>query len=525
MTRHKIPPLLDSPSKQLLLDLTRELEQVRLFDTDLQKVHAYERKTYYENLERIDREREAVHSAALDEAAAFHDRIREEAEALLREHNLAEEKQRRQQEEAARKERERIEREKAEKLRRQEEEAARLEAERKAKEAQKKKAEEDAERSRRETQQRQELEQRQRLEKEEAAKQAEKRAKEEEARKAQQAEEEKARAQLKQKTGGSILTAEEIKVHERYVALHKTLKEMRAYLKKVANEEQGQQDLKKAMGYLRRSITKSVGQLRDGKGTNKQQTQEIRLHLEEACKIPGPTIDIRQFIAFPPAEIAGSEQNVPALLIYGLNILAKRLISALVNEGASNPLHAEPVGILAAQIFSLDSCVYKGIHLSDILWAKYRVFCPALWGFTGSEKTESGRRALGWGKDANGSFISEQAHFDRMSALGAGFAAITLRNFGKSVRQNPFPTTIFWTSLHKLLSIPPKELQDTQVLLLQSMLRNSGERILGFFGQIGVAVIRKAVVDLPRAMDRSSMPINQLALIKELYLRENNILL
>ncbi|KAJ5291769.1 hypothetical protein N7478_001020 [Penicillium angulare] len=518
--RNHVPPL-DSPSKQLILDLAQELEQTRIFEADLKRVHAYERKTYYENLERIDREREAVHSAALDEAVAFHDRIREEAEALLRDHNRAEEEQRRQREEAARKERERIEREKAEKLRRQQEEAARLEAERKAKEAQKKKAEEDAERARRETQERQEREQRQKLEKEEAAKQAEKRAKEEEAKKAQQAEEEKARAQLQQKTGGSIVIPEELKVHERYLELHKTLKEMRKWLTELGKT---QPEFKKAMGDLRRSITKSVGQLRVGKGTNTIQMQEIRSNLQGACKVAEPTVDIRRFLAFPPEEIAGSEQKIPALLIYGLNILAKRSISALVNEGASNPQHAEPVGILIAQIFSYPTFLYKDIHLSDILWAKYRVVCPPLWGFTGSEKTESGRRALGWWKTEEG-FVSEQTHFDRMGALGAGFSAITLRNFGKSPRRNPFPTTIFWNSLHKLLSVPPKEIQDTQIIILQSMLRHSGDRILGFFGQIGVAVIRKAVVDLPRAMDRSSMSINQLKLIKELYLRENHILL
>lgn len=230
-------------------------------------------------------------------------------------------------------------------------------------------------------------------------------------------------------------------------------------------------------------------------------------------------------MAFPPPEIANSEDNkAPALLIYGLNIFAKALISALITEASINPGHAEPVGIVAAQIFSMDAFMYKGIHMSDILWAKYRVVCPALWGFTGDEKTNAGRRALGWWRDeAGGPFVSDQAHADRMTALGAGYAALSLRNFGKTQRRNPFPNTMFWTSLTKILAIPPGEMQETQVTLLGSMLRSSGERILGFFGQFGLLLMRRAIVDLPEALPNKTMGVNQLKLLRELYQREKNI--
>lgn len=254
--------------------------------------------------------------------------------------------------------------------------------------------------------------------------------------------------------------------------------------------------------------------------------QQIKAELEKASTIPEPSVDIRQFIAFPPDEIANSENKVPALLIYGLNILAKCLISALITEASINPAHAEPIGIVAAQIFSMDAFMYKGIHMSDILWAKYRVVCPALWGFTGNEKTDTGRRALGWWREeANGPFISEQAHLDRMTALGAGFSSLTLRNFGRTSRRNPFPNTMFWTSINKVLAIPASEIQDTQVTLLQSMLRSSEERILTFFGHIGLALLRKAIVDLPSALQRKTMPVNQLKLLQETYLRDKNIVL
>jgi nucleoporin GLE1 len=265
-----VPPL-DSPSKQLMLDLIRDLDQVKLFSTELKKVHAFERKTYYETLDQIDREQEAVHTAALDKVAAFHDQVRGEAEAILTEHNRAEEEKRRHKEEQERKERERIQREKTEELRRQQEEAARLEAERKAQEAAKKKAEEEAERAR---QAAQEAKERQNREERERA-EAEKRQQEADAKKAQEAQQaaDEAAAQLtrtqqQQKVGASRLSAEEVAVQDRYVELHKALKEMRQSLRNAGKQNPL---IKKTMGDMRRSIKKCVGQLRDGRGANKKQ--------------------------------------------------------------------------------------------------------------------------------------------------------------------------------------------------------------------------------------------------------------
>ncbi|PWY81419.1 GLE1-domain-containing protein [Aspergillus eucalypticola CBS 122712] len=481
------PSQMDSPSRQLVLDLARDLEQLRVHNTELKKVKAYERRSFYENLDRIDSELEAQHNAALDKAAALHDRVLVEAEETLRAHQRAVEEELRRREEEARKEAERIEREKAEKLRREQEEAARREAERRAAEEAKKKAEEEAER------------------------------------KKKAAQEEEARKERRQ-VGGARLTDEEIKIQARYVELHQHLKKFRQYLK---NEAKTNAVVKQNMGDMRRTIKKCVGQLREGKGANKTQLQEIRTTLEKAASIAEPSVDVRQFIAFPPENIANSDDNkVPALLIYALNIFSKCMISSLITEASINLGHAEPVGIVAAQIFSADAFIYKGCHMVDILLAKYRVVCPALWGFHGSEKTEGGRRALGWWREGpDGPYISEQAHADRMTALGAGYAALTLRNFGKTARKNPFPNTMFWYTMHKILNIPPAEIQDTHVTLLSAMLKSSAERIVGFFGHIGLALMRKAIVELPESLPRQSMSVNQLKLLKDLYKREKNILL
>lgn len=112
-----------------------------------------------------------------------------------------------------------------------------------------------------------------------------------------------------------------------------------------------------------------------------------------------------------------------------------------------------------------------------------------------------------------------------MTALGAGYAALTLRNFGKTPRKNPFPNQMFWYSMYKILSIPPDQLQETHISLLASMLRSSAERIVGFFGHVGLALMRKAIVDIPNTVPRQTMSVNQLRLLKDLYIREKSILI
>ncbi|KAL4886527.1 hypothetical protein BJY04DRAFT_74293 [Aspergillus karnatakaensis] len=521
-------PQLDSPSKQLMLDLTRDLEQLRVHNSELKKVKAYERRSFYESLDKVDSELEAQHNAALDKVAARHEKVLEEAEETLRAHQRAVEEENRRKAEEARKEAERKEREKAERIRKEQELArqkAEQEAALRAAEEQKRKAAEEAEKKKQLEKEENERKERERLEEEKKKRLAEEQKAEQEAARLKEEEAALKQQEARQKqVGASNLTDEEIKVHQRYVELHQHLKKFRQYLR---NEAKSNPTIKQTMGDMRRSIKKCVGQLREGKGVNKNQTQEIRTTLEKAVSIAEPSVDIRQFLAFPPEDIASSDDNkVPALLIYALNIFAKSLIASLITEASINQGHAEPVGIVAAQIFSMDAFIYKGHHMVDILWAKYRVVCPALWGFRGNEKTESGRKALGWWREGpDGPWVTEQTHSDRMTALGAGFAALTLRNFGKTARKNPFPNTMYWTSMHKILTVPPSEIQETHVTLLSALLRSSAERIVGFFGHIGLALMRKAIVELPASLPRQSMGVNQLKLLKELYKKEKNIII
>ena len=153
-------------------------------------------------------------------------------------------------------------------MRREQEEAARVEAEKKAKEEEKRKAAEEAERVRKA-----EEEAKRKREEEE------KRRKEEEARKAaQEAAQRKAKeaeAERQKQFGTGRLTEAEVRVHMRYLELHQHLKKFRQWLR-----EQGKQNptVKHQTGEIRRSIKKSIGQLREGKGANKAQVSPPPTH-------------------------------------------------------------------------------------------------------------------------------------------------------------------------------------------------------------------------------------------------------
>lgn len=256
---------------------------------------------------------------------------------------------------------------------------------------------------------------------------------------------------------------------------------------------------------------------------------EVRDILRKAQTIP-IRCDVRRFFIQPPEEFASlSEEDAQgsAVFVYLLNIFTKAVVSQLVTEAGVKLEYAEPVGVVVAQIFSAEQHSFRGHAFSDIFWAKYRATCPALWGFSGNENTEAGRIALGWRRtDDGGPFIDEIEHRQRMFGLGSGFAAVTLRNFGKTTRKNPFPNHIFWRAVATMVSITPDDLQDTHFYVLFGMLRFSAERVIGFWGQAGMALLRAAIVNIPKeATRKQGGAISQLKVLRGLYATEKSIVI
>ena len=181
-------------------------------------------------------------------------------------------------------------------------------------------------------------------------------------------------------------------------------------------------------------------------------------------------------------------------LVYLLNILSKSIISQFVNGRADM---AEPIGVMAVTIFATKNFLANGnVSLIDILMAKYHTCCPVLWGVYGSEKTEQGRTRIGWWKQ-DGEWVSEQRHNERMSGLGLGYAAISLRDFSKSQNQNPYPPSNYWKTMSYIVNTPPGRVQPTHFHVLKALLDGYVPKFVGFYGQAALAVLRKALIDFP----------------------------
>lgn len=277
---------------------------------------------------------------------------------------------------------------------------------------------------------------------------------------------------------------------------------------------------------MRRLLRTSVGQLVEGKGANRQPTENVRKTFSKAFTLSSPPVDIREFLAKPPPVADPNNTfQVPGLVIYIATIFAKAIIAQFTGEAAVNTKSAEPAGVLAVQIFSTEEFSFQGASLIDILLAKFHASCPVLWGAYGPESTAPGKKRVGW-RVENGAFVSEQRHSERMTGLGAGFAAISLRNFSKTKLKNPFPPREYWEAMANIVNVPPEEVQLTHLMVLRSMVENAVERLILFFNGVAVAALRHALVDFPRALPaalRASPACKALEILVEQFRSEKNL--
>ena len=231
------------------------------------------------------------------------------------------------------------------------------------------------------------------------------------------------------------------------------------------------------------------------------QLMEVVRTLQEAQKFAEPSIDVSSYII--SGENDGSPIPMSGPLVYLLSILSKGVISQLIKEVSSSVSLAEPVGIVAVTIFSQAMFKARGtISLIDILLAKFHVCCPILWGIYGSERTAQGRARLGWWK-ADDSWIPEQRHSERMAGLGAGYAAISLRDFRNSRNDNPYPPSNYWKTISYLVNTPRAEIQPTHFYVLKALIDGYIPRFVDFYGHAGLVALRRALVEFPAQAAKS----------------------
>ncbi|VUC22614.1 unnamed protein product [Clonostachys rosea] len=312
----------------------------------------------------------------------------------------------------------------------------------------------------------------------------------------------------------------------RYTEIHQELKKLRKNL--VAESKVPGSPMKGKLGTYRREIRVSIGQLTGTKGANAQPTSKIMAALRDALegKVPSPPIDVSRYVVDQREPAEGALHNdltMPSLFVYLLNICAKSIISQFINEGGANPKSADPIGVFTVQVFSTKEFMWRGHPLIDILMSKFRIVCPVVFGLRGNDRTERGRIALGWKKDGP-SWITEQSHNDRMTGLGAGFAAVSLRDFSKSARTNPFPPTNYWVALAGIVNSPVGQISNTQYVVLRAMIEGYEQRFLNFYGNAGLAALRLALIEFPKKAPENAAAAGSLRALAEV-LRGNGLVL
>ncbi|KAI0157701.1 GLE1-domain-containing protein [Xylariaceae sp. FL1272] len=297
---------------------------------------------------------------------------------------------------------------------------------------------------------------------------------------------------------------------ERYVEIHRNLKNLRI---SVVEQAKNEPKLKARMGDMRREIRKYLGQLVQYKPQNKEKVEKINAILKESLTLPSMPIDPSQFLVDPQRQpMDGAVHNgpmLPSLFLYLLNIFSKRIIGQFTAECHSNPLAADPIGTVAASIFSKKEYLWRGKSLIDIVMAKFRVACPVLFGYSGSDKDAQGRDRLGWKKAIEGHILQEM-HWDRMRGLAAGYSAIALRNFSRVPSTNPWPPSKYWTTMARIVNTPPAEISDTQCVVLRALIETYEEQFIRFYGNAGVAALRFALIDFPNKAPAKTPAVNSL---------------
>jgi len=289
-----------------------------------------------------------------------------------------------------------------------------------------------------------------------------------------------------------------------YLRIHQALKGLRKDL--VAYSSQPGSPLKGKVGDMRREVRKSMGQLTGTKGANAIPVNKVKSMLRDSLSgaIQSPPVDAQRFVADKRGPMAGARYNdetLPSLFIYLVNIMAKFMINQFASECGASPKAADPIGVVAAQIFSDPDFHWRGKSVIDILLAKFRKECPVAFGVRASDKTAAGRQAIGWRRD--GGWMPEQVHYDRMAGLGAGFASVALRDFSKAKKENPYPPSNYWTALAKIVNTPADQVSDTQYIVLKAMIDGHEHRILQFYGNAGMALLRIALVEFPKKAVKS----------------------
>lgn len=289
--------------------------------------------------------------------------------------------------------------------------------------------------------------------------------------------------------------------HQRYLDVHTRLKQLRRSVSTLSDAQ-----LKKRAGEFRREIKKSVGQLTINMAANTAPYNKIRSTLAEAAKLSQPQINIREYIVEDlPPELASAPAAAGLVQTYLLNIFSKAVVSQFVNEAGVAPKAAEPIGTVAIRIFAANEFKWQGVSLIDILLSKLHAVCPVLFGMY-----------------KRGPSARKQKQGEALTGLGSGYAALSLRDFGKSTIVNPFPPSNYWRAIARVVNTPSADVTQEHFIVLKAMIENHAGKFIKFYGQPAIAALRKAVVEFPaqsaKSVASSSLSTLQVTLRRDIHL-------
>ncbi|KAJ2901694.1 hypothetical protein MKZ38_001564 [Zalerion maritima] len=325
-------------------------------------------------------------------------------------------------------------------------------------------------------------------------------------------------------TVGAAASATQVVQPDTIKRVHQNLKKLRKSMDELImeNKRTKQNPQLNQVSDMRRDIGKWVGQLSVGTGGNKKQLNWIMEALNKAKTIPCPLIDPHEYL-FEKREPVGQDQpQLPSTFLYLLHIFAKKVVKQFAEECGANTKAADPIGVLAVQIFSRHQFLWRGKSMIDILMAKFYVVCPVVLGIRGNENTPQGRSIVGWRYQGNG-FMPEAQHYMRMTGFGAGFAALTLRDFSKSPMKPPLAPSCYWVAFSAIVNTPPNEICSTQLCVLKSMIEGHEHRLLTFWGNMGIAAIRAALIELPRRCPTKDSTVGALQVLGELLFKNTGL--
>jgi len=200
----------------------------------------------------------------------------------------------------------------------------------------------------------------------------------------------------------------------------------------------------------------------------------------------------------PNPSARNNSVTLPITFIWFLNQFTKAVMDNFIGSVFANNSLSDHIGLMVLKIFSDVQLKWRGASMIDIFMARMRKRAPILFGFRGNDYMEGGRAAIGWKKyNETGNWDDELTHFNRMIGLSRGYAAISLRDFGRRL-DNPWAPWHYWQTLASILSTPTEQRTRTQYTIVAALIDGHEGKFVAFYGNAAMALLRYAVVEFPK---------------------------